>query len=153
MRGVTKQLQKTLVKLSEENSLDWDVLLNPTLFALRQMPNTSSGFAPFELMYGRKVRGPMDVLADTCSNLNEENDELIHAYSYAQKLKGIIKKSNKIASQAVKMSSQEQKDYAEQHSQYRSFKKGKKVMLLLPKNNSKIYHNYHGPFQIINKKR
>ena len=50
------------------------------------------------------------------------------------------------------MSSQEQKDYADQQSQYRSFKKGQKVMILLPKNNSKIYHNYQGPFQIINKK-
>ena len=55
------------------------------------MPNTSSGFPPFELMYGRKVRGPIGVLADSCSNHNEENHELIHAYSYAQKLKGIIK--------------------------------------------------------------
>ena len=27
-------IQKTLVKLSEENPLDWDILLNPTLFAL-----------------------------------------------------------------------------------------------------------------------
>ena len=25
-------------------------------------------------------------------------------------------------------------------------------MILLPKNNSRIYHNYQGPFQIINKK-
>ena len=145
-------IQKTLVKLSEENPLDWDILLNPTLFALGQMPNTSTGFPSFELLYGRKVRGPIDVLADSCSNHNEENDELIHAYSYAQKLKGIIKKSNKIASHAVKINSQKQKDYADQHSQYRSFKKGQKVMILLPKNNSKIYHNYQGPFQIINKK-
>ena len=89
----------TLVKLAEDNPSGWDVLLTPTLFASRQIPNASTGFPPFELMYGRKVRGPIDVLADSCSNLNEENDDLIHAYSYAQKLKAIIKKSNKIASQ------------------------------------------------------
>ena len=116
------------------------------------MPNASTGFPPFELMYGRKVRGPIDVMADSCSDRNEENDELIHAYSYAQKLKAIIKKSNKTASQAVKNNSQKQKDYADQHSQYRSFKRGQKVMILLPKNNSRIYHNYRGPFQIINNK-
>ena len=52
----------------------------------------------------------------------------------------------------MKISSQKQKDYADQHSQYRSFKRGKKVMILLPKNNSKIYHNYQGPFQIIYQK-
>ena len=52
------------------------------------MPYTSSGFPPFELMYEKKVSGPIDVLADSCSNLNEENDELIQAYSYAKKLKG-----------------------------------------------------------------
>ena len=146
-------IQKTLVKLAEENPSEWDTLLTPTLFALRQMPNASTGFPPFELMYGRRVRGPIDVIADSCSDRNEENDELIHAYSYAQKLKAIIKKSNKTASQAVKNNSQKQKDYADQHSQYRSFKRGQKVMILLPKNNSRIYHNYQGPFQIINKKR
>ena len=145
-------IQKTLVKLAEENPSEWDTLLTPTLFALRQMPNASTSFPPFELMYGRKVRGPIDVIADSCSDRNEENDELIHAYSYAQKLKAIIKKSNKTASQAVKNNSQKQKDYADQHSQYRSFKRGQKVMILLPKNNSRIYHNYQGPFQIINKK-
>ena len=145
-------IQKTLVKLAEENPSEWDTLLTPTLFALRQMPNASTGFPPFELMYGRKVRGPIDVIADSCSDRNEENDELIHAYSYAQKLKAIIKKSNKTASQAVKNNSQKQKDYADQHSQYRSFRRGQKVMILLPKNNSRIYHNYQGPFQIINKK-
>ena len=113
-------IQKTLVKLAEENPSEWDTLLTPTLFALRQMPNASTGFPPFELMYGRKVRGPIDVIADSCSDRSEENDELIHAYSYAQKLKAIIKKSNKTASQAVKNNSQKQKDYADQHSQYRS---------------------------------
>ena len=90
------------------------------------MPNTSTGFPPFELMYGRKVRGPIDVLADSYSNLNEENDDLRHAYSYAQELKAIIQKSNKIAPQSVKKNSQKQKDYADQHSQYRSFKKRSK---------------------------
>ena len=81
------------------------------------MPNASTGFPPFELMHGRKVRSPIDILADSCSNLNEENDNLKHAYSYAQELKAIIKKSNKIASQALKKNSQKQKDYADQHSQ------------------------------------
>ena len=89
-------IQKTLVKLAEENPSEWDTLLTPTLFALRQMPNASTGFPPFELMYGRKVRGPIDVIADSCSDRNEENDELIHAYSYAQKLKAIIKKSRRL---------------------------------------------------------
>ena len=81
-------IQKTLVKLAEENPSEWDTLLTPTLFALRQMPNASTGFPPF----GRKARGPIDIKADSCSDRNEENDELIHAYSYALKLKAIIKK-------------------------------------------------------------
>ena len=40
-------IQKTLVKLSEDNPSNWDVLLIHTLFALRQMPNASTGFSTF----------------------------------------------------------------------------------------------------------
>ena len=46
---------------------DWDKYLNAALFAYREVPQESLGFAPFDLIYGRSVRGPMAVLKELCS--------------------------------------------------------------------------------------
>lgn len=37
---------------------DWDVMLPYLLFAYREVPQASTGFSPFELLYGNQVRGP-----------------------------------------------------------------------------------------------
>ena len=34
------------------------------LFAYKEAPCESTGFFPFELLYGRRVRGPLDVLRE-----------------------------------------------------------------------------------------
>ena len=51
-------LRKTAVK----EGIDWDKMLPYVLFAYREVPQTSTGFSPFELLYGYQVRGPLDVL-------------------------------------------------------------------------------------------
>lgn len=40
----------------------WDDLLPYLLFAYHEVPQASTGFAPFELVYGRSVRGPRDIV-------------------------------------------------------------------------------------------
>ena len=57
MVGVVKQM---LVKCAEDSC--WDDLLPHVMFAYREVPQSSTGFSPFELLYGREVRGPLDVV-------------------------------------------------------------------------------------------
>ena len=45
----------------------WDEMLLYLLFAYREVPQESTGFSPFELMYGWKVRGPLDVIKEVWS--------------------------------------------------------------------------------------
>ena len=59
INGVLKGMLK---KMCEERPKDWDRYLPAVLFAYREVPQASTGFAPFELLYGRTVRGPMQVL-------------------------------------------------------------------------------------------
>ena len=51
-------LRKTAVK----EGLDWDKMLPYILFAYREVPQASTGFSPFELLYGHQVRGPLDII-------------------------------------------------------------------------------------------
>ena len=50
-----------LTKAAREGQ-DWVGQVPFALFALRAAPNRDTGFSPFELVYGRRVRTPLDVL-------------------------------------------------------------------------------------------
>ena len=59
-----KTLKSVLRKLVNKEGHDWDRLLPYVLFAYREVPQSTTGFSPFELLYGREVRGPLDVLKE-----------------------------------------------------------------------------------------
>ena len=58
-------LKAMLRKTATSEGKDWDKLLPYVLFAYREVPQASTGFSPFELLYGWNVRGPLDVLRET----------------------------------------------------------------------------------------
>ena len=51
-----------LKKFVSGGDKDWDQLLPYLLFGYREVPQASTGFSPIELLHGRSVRGPLDVL-------------------------------------------------------------------------------------------
>ena len=55
-------LKTLLRRMSSEQPRDWDRYIEPLMFAYREAPQESTGFSPFELLYGRTVKGPMYVL-------------------------------------------------------------------------------------------
>ena len=55
-------LKAMLRKVAVQEGKDWDLLIPYVLFTYREVPQCSTGFSPFELLYGRDVRGPLDVL-------------------------------------------------------------------------------------------
>ena len=66
-------LKRVLLTMCAERPNDWDKYLPALLFAVREIPQESLGFSPFELLYGRNVRGPMQILRELWSV--EETDE------------------------------------------------------------------------------
>ena len=59
--GVLKQMLK---RMCDEKPRDWGRYVNPLLFAYRETPQESTEFSPFELLYGRNVRGPLAILKE-----------------------------------------------------------------------------------------
>lgn len=63
--GRYNQTLKTMLrKFGSHTGSDWDWWLPYLLFAYREIPQASTGFSPFELLYGHQVRGPLDLLRD-----------------------------------------------------------------------------------------
>ena len=56
-----KTLKQMLKKAMDADGKNWDQLLPHVLFAVREVPQASTGFSPFELLYGRRPRGILDL--------------------------------------------------------------------------------------------
>ena len=65
-----------LCKYATESGKDRDKLLPYLLFAYREVPQTSTGFAPFELLYAHPVCGPLDILKEEWET-EEKSDESV----------------------------------------------------------------------------
>ena len=48
-------MKSMLKRLCSEQPRQWHRYINPLLFAYREVPQESTGFSPFELLYGRAV--------------------------------------------------------------------------------------------------
>ncbi|XP_064083032.1 uncharacterized protein LOC135199045 [Macrobrachium nipponense] len=64
-QGVVERFHQTLksvLKKLYDSDNEWDKILPFALFAIRNHPNSSTGVAPFELVFGHKVRGPLEIM-------------------------------------------------------------------------------------------
>ena len=92
MNGVLKSMLK---KMCQEKPKDWDRYLSAVLFAYREVPQASTGFSPFELLYGRTVRGPMQVLKELWTE--KETPEVSNTYQYVLELRNRLEETCKVA--------------------------------------------------------
>lgn len=81
--GLVEQFNRTLKnmlrKTVTDEGKDWDRLLPYVLFAYWEVPQSSTGFSPFELLYGHAVRGPLDVLRESWEG-EKQTDESVVSY-------------------------------------------------------------------------
>ncbi|PIK59722.1 hypothetical protein BSL78_03385 [Apostichopus japonicus] len=66
-------LKRMLRRMCSERPSDWDRYLPALLFAYREAPQESLGFSPFELLYGRTVRGPLCILKELWTDFRKLN--------------------------------------------------------------------------------
>ena len=72
-----RTLKNMLRKTVTDEGKDWDRLLPYVLFAYREVPQSSTGFSPFELLYGRAVRGPIDVLRESWEGEKQSGESVV----------------------------------------------------------------------------
>ena len=141
-------LKKILKRLCAEQPKQWDRYLPAVLFAYRSAINESTGFSPFELIYGRPVRGPMEILRSYYSS-EDTTDDVKTVYKYIIDLKTTMGDTMKIAQEELAKAQGKQKKYYDRGAKPRKIKVGSKVLLLLPTKANKLLLQWKGPFQVI----
>lgn len=62
MERLNQTMKGMLAKAIKAYPRSWGLYVGPILFALREPPQASTGFSPFELLYGRDPRGLLETL-------------------------------------------------------------------------------------------
>ena len=96
-------LKSMLKKMCYERPKDWDRYVMPLLFAYREVPQESLGFSPFELLYGRTVRGPMNILRELWTQ-EVPDPEVRSTYQYVLDLKERLQETCQLAQTELRKS-------------------------------------------------
>ena len=85
-------LKAMLPRFVDADARNWDTLLPYILFAYREAPQSSTGFSPNELVYGRQLRGPLDVMKEVWTDAQETEAMSFNTYWTCGIYSTIVKK-------------------------------------------------------------
>lgn len=142
--GTLKQMLK---RLCQEQPTEWDRFIPACLFAYREVPQESLKFSPFELLYGRTVRGPMQVLRKLWTK-EEADPELRTTAEYVVDLRNRLEETCRIARENLGRAAERYAGAADRKAVDRQFKEGDEVLLLLPMKKNKLEIAWRGPYVI-----
>ncbi len=122
-------------KFVHEDAKNWDKRLEPLLFAVREVPQASTGISPFELLYGRQPRGVLDVLREAWEDRpSNSKNEIQYVLDLRTKLHTLGRHSMENLLQAQGRQSR----LYNRGTRFREFAPGEKVLVLLPTSSSKL---------------
>ena len=150
-QGSVERFHQTLKSMLKKYCLDnisvWDELVPYLLFAVRSSVNESVGLSPFNIIFGHKVRGPLEMLRESW----EEEDTSEDFLEYISRTRTHLTQALEFAKQHLSKTQQSMKIAYDKKTVSRSFDIGDEVMVLLPIQ-GQLKAKYVGPYKIIGKK-
>ncbi|KAL5510367.1 hypothetical protein EMCRGX_G005901, partial [Ephydatia muelleri] len=113
------------------------------LYNLLHIHPATTGFSPFELMYGRHVRGPLDILKETWKASKRSGESVI---SYVLTVQQKLAMMSELVSENCKEAQMTQKRWYDQSARKREFMEGDQVLVLLPTVTNKLMAKWQGPY-------
>ena len=143
--GTLKSMMKTL---DEEQWKIWDKYIPYFCFAYREVPQDSTGFSPFELLYPHKVKGPLEIVKQQWMNENPGEKDVIQ---YVLDMRSRMKDMLDVAQNNIEKAQKKQKRWYDEKARERKYDVGQKVLLLLPDEVGKMKAKWSGPYSIVRK--
>ena len=128
-----RTLKSMLKRLCQDQPKQWHRLINPVLFANREVPQESTGFSPFQLLYGRAVRGPGTILKELWTK-KMNIPKVKTSYEYLTELREHLEDSLKLAQEELQKSQKRFKKYFDRKAKPRHLE----VLILLPTDSNKF---------------
>ena len=149
--GVLERLHATLEAMLEKATalgFDWVKQLPFVVFALRQAPNRSTGFSPFELVYGHNVRTSLDILYEGWRN---DKARKLDVSSWVEELCSRLEVMREIAVSNALTESAKKKVSYDKSSLDRTFCEENNVLCRIPGMVFKLQDSWEGSFVVTRK--
>ncbi|KAG8538400.1 hypothetical protein GDO81_022717, partial [Engystomops pustulosus] len=143
-----KTLKSMLKKVVNKDGKDWDVLLPYLMFVIREVPQASTGFSPFELVYGRHPRGLLDIAKETWEQEPTPHKSVIDHISDMQDRVAAVMP---IVKEHMEEAQITQSRVYNRSAKVRTFNPGDRVLVLVPTVESKFLAKWQGPYEVIEK--
>ncbi|RDD35996.1 Retrovirus-related Pol polyprotein from transposon 17.6 [Trichoplax sp. H2] len=148
--GLVERFNQTLKRMLKAYTVEkpgtWDVYLPYLLFAYREVPQASTGFSPFELLYGRKVRGLLDLIREKWVKSDPSSQTPLH---YFEELREVLKRNRAWATKNLETSQKRAKRYYDKNARQVEYQAGDKVLLIRPVKSDKMSLCWDGPYTVI----
>ena len=138
-------LKSMLKKYCLENQDEWDLGVPYVLFAVRESVQESLGFSPYELVFGRKVRGPLALVKQLWTGNPPKKNLIDYVNQVQHRLVGV----SEIARQNFGASQKRMKAQFDKRTKHREFRKGDLVLALIPTDNDPFKAKYMGPYVVL----
>ena len=149
--GVVERMHGTLGAMltkAAQEGLDWVGQIPFALFALRAAPNRDSLFSPFELVYGRRVRTPLDILHQGWAQMEFEE---LKTEEWAEWLVDRLQHWHDVMRERGEEASAKRKSEVDRKAIDRKLEKGDLVLVIMPGMSHKLAEAWHGPYPVIEK--
>lgn len=141
-----KTLKSMLKKVVDKDGKNWDFLIPYLMFAIREVPQSSTGYSPFELLYGRHPRGLLDIAKETWEGEQTPHKSVIeHIAQMQDRIAAIMPM---VKEHLLQAQTAQQRIY-NRGAQLRVFSPGDRVLVLVPTVESKFLAKWQGPFEVI----
>ena len=145
MERLNKTLKSMIRKFVHKDSSNWDRWIDPLLFAVREVPQASTGFSPFELLFGRTPRGVLDLVKESWE---EGPSPSKNEVQYVLDLRAKLHTLGQLSRENLLQAQERQQRLYNRGARLRQFSQGDKVLVLLPSSNSKLLAKWQGPFVV-----
>ena len=144
-----RDLKRMLSKLSTGDRRRWDEWLPYVLFAARDTPHSATGFTPFELLFGREVRGPSAALHQAWTAKKTLPASVV---SYMMETQERLQTMTDTAKKREQETRKKTKSYYDRTAREDPLEEGDQVLALLPAGPRGISASWEGPFTVLQKK-
>ncbi|XP_076031117.1 uncharacterized protein LOC143019364 [Oratosquilla oratoria] len=141
-------LKKMLRRMASEQPKEWPRFVAPLLFAYREAPQSSLKHSPFELIYGRQVRGPLQMLRELWDG-SVPDPVVSSTYEYVLNLTDRLQATCELAKEELVKAREVQRSYFDRKAELREFLPGDKCLLLMPTSHNKLLATWRGPYEVV----
>ena len=137
---------KGMFKRSETDLKSWDKVLKYMLFAYRDTPHCTTGYSPFTLLYGRDVRGPLDLLR---TSWVEDVSEGCSVSDWLVNVKARMCQMAELVSVREGKAKDTMKTHYDKTASHKSFELGDQVLVRKPVLHGKMGDSWDGPYVVV----